>query len=84
MSLIEVNADLNRTAKALERLVHLLEMYLAQFCGIVLDPQPASEPRDAKEEVVYATDEDQRRRELEAQLNPREGDEGDDVQPENS
>ena len=71
MALISINVDATRAAKALERLAHAAERYLAALGIPLMADAPPPEPKTADalaDEVQYDTDEDRKRRELEAML----------------
>lgn len=82
MSLISVHVDATRAAKALERIADSIDRWLAAAGVPLIDPGPVAEPRSANElsaEVSYDTDEDRKRRELEAMLVARGQAEPDDI-----
>lgn len=69
MALIEINADLKRTAKALERIAHAMETLCTLYFGVPLERAAAPSDKDLRDEVSYTSDRQEIRQEIAAKLN---------------
>lgn len=69
MALININADLRATAKALGRIANVLERIATQYMGITLEEEKEPAERTAAEEVGYTSDRQEIRREIAEKLN---------------
>ena len=68
MALVNINADMRSTAKALGRIANVLERIATQYMGITLEEEKEPAERTAAEEVGYTSDRQEIRREIAEKL----------------